>query len=352
VVASGDFLEPDGSPAYPGFDFSPIQKHTNIDFQFLPPSAQITPDQIGDADILILSGSRVTRDSFHPNNRLGLIAQFGAGFDHIDLEAATSRCVGVTNTPVGVRRPMAVAIMTLILALVTRFPAKSRLARQGRQGWADAATMTGLGLTGLTLSSIGLGNIATDLFNVMRPLEMRFVAYDPFLDPERAKSLGVERVSCDDAFAQADIVTLNCPLTPDTRHIADARRIGLMKPTSYLINTSRGGTVDQNALIEALRSKSIAGAALDVFEEEPLPQTSALLEFENVIATPHSLCWTNELYAGCGKDAMVTVLEFIAGRAPRAIVNRHVIDKPGWTARLIANKDSFAMPKEQNVRFM
>ena len=341
IAASGDFLRPDGLPAYPGFDFTPLTRDRSIEFRYLDQSPKISPADISNVDVLILSGSRVVRESFHPNLRLGLIAQFGAGFDHIDLDAATANAVAVTNTPIGVRRPMAVAIMTLILALVTRLPAKSHLAREGRDGWVQAAQLTGTGLTGMTLSSIGLGNIATDLFKVMRPLDMRFIAHDPFADAELAKGLGVELVSLDDAFALADIITVNCPLTNDTHHIASARHIGLMKPSAYLVNTSRGATVDQAALIDALRSKHIAGAALDVFEEEPLPQTSQLLGLDNVILTPHSLCWTNELYSGCGKDAIGAALDFIAGHAPRFIVNRNVVVKPEWQARLAANRDSF-----------
>ena len=341
VAASGDFLKPDGSPAYPGFDFAPLARDPSIEFHFLDTCAQIERAQIADVDVLILSGARVTAGSFHPDRRLGLIAQFGAGFDHIDLDAATANAVAVTNTPAGVRRPMAVAIMTLILALVTRLPAKSDLAREGHAGWARAAGLTGAGLTGMTLSSIGLGNIASDLFHVMRPLDMRFIAHDPYADAGRAEALGVELVSCEDAFALADILTVNCPLTADTHHIADARHIALMKPSAYFVNTSRGGTVDQIALIEALKNRRVAGAALDVFEEEPLPQTSPLIGLDNVILTPHSLCWSNELYSGCGKDAIGATLDFIAGRAPGSIVNRDVATKPEWLARLAVNRDSF-----------
>lgn len=195
----------------------------------------------------------------------------------------------------------------------------------------------------MTLSSIGLGNIASDLFHVMRPLGMRFIAHDPYADVGLANALGVELVSREDAFALADILTVNCPLTKDTHHIVDAAHIALMKPSAYFVNTSRGGTVDQIALIEALKGRRIAGAALDVFEEEPLPQTSPLLSLDNVILTPHSLCWSDELYSGCGKDAIGAALDFLAGRAPKFIVNRNVVAKPEWLARLAANKDSFGI---------
>ncbi len=340
VAASGDFLKPDGSPAYPGFDFTPLARNPSIQFRFLEIHPSITPRQIGDVDVLILSGARVTPESFHPNRRLGLIAQFGAGIDHIDLAAATANGVAVTNTPTGVRRPMAVAIMTLILALVTKLHAKSELARKGPDGWARAADLTGIGLTGQTLASVGLGNIATDLFRVMRPLEMNFIAYDPYADARCATELGVELVSLDEVFARADILSVNCPLTRETRHLVDGAHIALMKPTAYLVNTSRGALVDQPALVSALRGKRIAGAALDVFEEEPLPQSSPLVGLDNVLLTPHSLCWSDELYAGCGREAVGAAMDFLAGRPPRSIVNREVSTKPEWLARLSRNGKS------------
>ena len=172
VVASGDFRNLDGSPAFPEFDFSPLDNHPHVDFSFLPRTAHIEPDEIADADVLVLSGARVTAASFHPGRRLGLIVQFGAGYDHIDLTSATHNGVAVANTPNGVRRPMSVAILALILALVTKLPAKTRLSRQGTEGWAAVTKHNGVGLTGKTLGSVGIGNIGADLFRIMRPLDM------------------------------------------------------------------------------------------------------------------------------------------------------------------------------------
>jgi phosphoglycerate dehydrogenase-like enzyme len=338
VVASGDFLNPDSSPAYPGFDFSPLQENPAISFRFLETSAVITPDQIRDADTLINSGAHITAGTFHPNSKLALIAQFGAGFDHIDLVAATKNHVAVTNTPTGVRRPMAVTIMTLILALVTKFPIKSQLSRRGPQGWAEAAAHRGTGLTGKTLASIGLGNIASDLFRLMKPLDMRFIAHDPYGNPATARKLSVELVPLDQAFAQADILCVNTPLTLETRHLVNAERLSLMKPTAYFLNTSRGPVVDQRALTEVLSSKRIAGAALDVFQTEPLPDTDPLVGCDNVILTPHSLCWTDEFYEGCGRETVAVIMDFMAGRAPKPIVNRDILNNASWIARLAQRK--------------
>ncbi len=266
VIASGDFLRADGSPAFAEFDFGPLQRDPRIEFKFLKPTDTILPEQVAGADALILSGSRIGGGSFDSKGRLALIAQFGAGFNHIDLDAATENGVAVTNTPNGVRRPVAVSILTLIFALTTKLLVKAPLTGKGIEGWTAAGTRTGVGLTGKTLGSIGLGNIGAEMFRLARPLDMKFIAFDPYANVELATQLGVRLMSIDDLFRQSDVLCVNCPLTRETRQIVNAARLALMKPTAYFINTSRGGTVDQKALTEVLAARRIAGAGLDVFE--------------------------------------------------------------------------------------
>lgn len=336
VVASGDFLRPDGTPAYPQFDFDRITGDTRVDFRFLPTVAEIAPEQVADADALILSDARITRGSFPANGRLALIAQFGAGFNHIDLAAATRHAVAVTNTPRGVRRPVAVSILTLMFALTTNLMVKSDLARRGLSGWAEVTRHNGVGLTGKVLGSIGLGNIGAEMFRLAKPLDMAFLAHDPFAPPTLAAELGVTLTTMEELFRRSDILCVNCPLTPETRHIVTAERLALMKPSAYFINTSRGGTVDQNALTGALSARRIAGAALDVFEQEPLDVGDPLLTLDNVILTPHALCWTDELFAGCGRDAVQSVLDTLRGREPAHIVNPAVLQDPHWRGKLNA----------------
>jgi phosphoglycerate dehydrogenase-like enzyme len=334
VVASGDFLRPDGARAYPEFDFGPLESDPRIDFRFLTASDVIAPDQIASADALVLSGSRITAGSFHKDGRLALIAQFGAGFDHIDLAAATAHGVAVTNTPLGVRRPVAVSILTLIFALTTRLITKARLVGQGSAGWAEITQHNGVGLTGKTLGSIGIGNIGTELFRLAAPLGMRFLAHDPQGLAAVAGELGVEMVALDELFSRSDILCVNCPLTPATRHLVDAKRLALMKPTAYLINTARGGIVDQQALTRVLAAGQIAGAGLDVFEREPLDPSDPILKLDNVLLTPHSLCWTDELYAGCGRDAVTSVMETLEGRPLVHLLNPEIRHQKSWMNKL------------------
>jgi D-3-phosphoglycerate dehydrogenase len=200
----------------------------------------------------------------------------------------------------------------------------------------------GTGLVGRTLGSIGIGNIGAELFRLAKPFDMRFIAHDPFADTKSAAGLGVELVSLDDVFARADIVTVNCPLTTETRHLVNADRLALMKKTAFFINTARGPIVDQKALTDVLASGRIAGAALDVFDQEPNDPADPLFALDNVIVTPHALCWTDQCFAGNGAADIRAVLDIQHGRIPRGIVNRAVLEKPNFRRKLEEYRRQFA----------
>ncbi len=144
--------------------------------------------------------------------------------------------------------------------------------------------------------------------------------------------------SLEDLFRRADVLSVNCPLSPETHHIVNAERLALMKPTAYLINTARGPIVDQKALTKVLQERKIAGAGLDVFEVEPVPADEPILKLDNVIVAPHALCWTDQCFAGNGAADVAAVLEIQHGRIPRGVVNRPVLESPRWKARLDAYK--------------
>jgi phosphoglycerate dehydrogenase-like enzyme len=192
----------------------------------------------------------------------------------------------------------------------------------------------GVGLVGRTLGSIGVGNIGAEMFRLAKPFDMKFIAHDPYADPKIAAELAIELVDLDEIFARSDIVTVNCPLTEETRHLVNAARLGLMKKTSYFINTARGPIVDQAALTKVLMERRIAGAGLDVFEEEPTNPDDSLLKLDNVILAPHALCWTDQCFAGNGAADVRAVLDIQHGRVPRGVVNREVLDQPRFRARL------------------
>ena len=334
VALSADFRKPDGSPSFPEFDLSPLADHPDIDLFYLEPEPEISAAQLADVDALILLTPRVGTASLTPNGRLAMVARFGVGYDNVDLEVCTANDVAVVITPDGVRRPVAVSILTLIFALAGKLFVKDALARRGPAGWAEKTVHNGVGLVGLTLGSVGMGNIGAEMFRLARPLDMRFIAHDPYADPALAADLGVTLTDLDSVFRESDFVCVNCPLSPETHHLVDKDRLGLMKPTAFLVNTARGPIVDQAALTEVLRDGRIAGAGLDVFEQEPPDLDEPLLTFDNVIVTPHALCWTDQLFAGSGAADVRAVLAVMAGNAPAGIVNRDVMDRPGWQARL------------------
>ena len=334
VALSADFRKPDGSPSFPEFDLSPIETHPNLDCFYLEPEAEISAAQLADVDALILLAPRVGAASLTPNGRLAVVARFGVGYDNVDLAACSANDVAVVITPDGVRRPVAVSILTLIFALAGKLFVKDRIARRGPPGWAEKTAHNGVGLVGLTLGSIGMGNIGAELFRLARPLDMRFIAHDPYADPALAGELGVTLTDMDRVFREADFVCINCPLSPETHHLVDRERLALMKPSAFLINTARGPIVDQAALTEVLGEGGIAGAGLDVLEQEPPDADDPLLALDNVILAPHALCWTNQLFSGSGAADIRAVLAVMAGEVPHGIVNRDVIDRPGWQARL------------------
>ena len=341
VALSSDFKKPNGSPAYPMFDLRLLQNNPDIEVAYIDPiDGRMTSDSMADFDALILLAATFDANSIPKNNRLSLVARFGVGYDNVDIDACTSAGIGVVITPDGVRRPVAVTILTFILALAGKIFAKDRLTREGPSGFRKRADYMGIGLVGRTLGSIGVGNIGAEMFRMCIPFDMKFIAYDPWADPLIAMELGIKLVSLEQVFSESDFLSLNIPLTDETHHIVNTERLASMKTSAYLINTSRGPVVDQPALVDALQNNIIAGAALDVFDPEPPSADDPILKLDNVIATPHSLCWTDQCFAGIGASDVAQVLQIKAGDVPICLVNSSVADDAKFKARLRAYKEN------------
>jgi phosphoglycerate dehydrogenase-like enzyme len=334
VALSGDFRQPDGAPTFPDFDLGPLKSAPGVEMAFLATGDAIAADQIRDFDALILLSPRFTRQSIHPGGRLSVVARFGVGYDKVDVEALTEAGIALVITPDGVRRPVAVSIMALMLALTGKMMVKNRLTREGPERFMQRTQHMGVGLVGRVLGTIGVGNIGAELFRLAKPFDMRFIAHDPYVDPAQAASLGIELVGLEDVFRRADVLSVNCPLSPETRHLVNAERLALMKPTAYLINTARGPIVDQKALTRVLSEGRIAGAGLDVLEVEPPDPEDPILKLDNVILAPHALCWTDQCFAGNGAADVKAVIDIQHGRTPGGVVNRRVLDDPRFKARL------------------
>ena len=335
VALSGDFRKADGSPTFPDFDLTPLAEAENVEMVFLDNASPIRGDQLEDFDALILLAHRFDATSVPTSGRLAVVARFGVGYDTVDVAACTASDIALAITPDGVRRPVAVSIITFILALTGKLMVKDKLARQGGPGFAARGAHMGVGLVGKTLGSLGVGNIGAEMFRLAKPFDMKFIAHDPFADKKIAAELGIELVALEELFRRSDILCVNCPLTPETHHIVNAERLALMKPTAYFINTARGPIVDQKALTKVLQENRIAGAGLDVFEQEPTDPDDPLLKLDNIIAAPHALCWTDQCFAGNGAADIKAVLDVMKGQPPRGVVNRDVLDQQGFKAKLL-----------------
>lgn len=295
------------------------------------PRAELKSSDVDDCDAVITLWQRVTSKTLADTERLATVARWGVGVDMIDLDACTERDVLVSITRDAVRRPVAEAILTYVLVLAKRVLDGDRLVRAGRWTEKDA----GLGLRGKVLGTIGVGNIGLELVELVRPLGFsRLLAFDPYVSDDDATRLGVELVGLERLLREADFVCVNCPLTSETRHLIGEPELELMKPTAYLVNTARGPIVDESALARALGSRHIAGAALDVFEVEPLPAGSPLRRLENVVLSPHAIAWTDELVALNGSGACEHTLAVLRGEVPRHVANPAVLERPGFQAKL------------------
>ncbi|MCA1645749.1 MAG: D-2-hydroxyacid dehydrogenase family protein [Chloroflexi bacterium] len=275
--------------------------------------------RIEPADVLInvRAYTRLDDEAFAHAPRLKLVSILGTGTDNVDLEAATRRGISVTNTP-GVGAPsVAELTLGLMLAAVRAIPLSDARLRQGT--WQHAE---GPELAGKTLGLLGLGAIGQYVARLGRGLGMRVIAWSYARDPARAEALGVELIERDDVFRQADVVSVHLRNTPEARGIVGARELGLMKRTAYLINTARGALVDESALAAALRAEQIAGAALDVYQEEPLPpERNPFRDLANVVLTPHLGAVTREANTRSRAVPVDNIIAYLQGH-PQNLVNQ------------------------------
>ncbi len=282
---------------------------------------------------VIALGSPYDASTVAGNGELACLARWGVGYDLVDTEAMTANDILLAIAVDAVRKPVAEAILTLILALAKKLWAKDKLVRTGR--WDLKAQTSGLGLSGKTVGSVGMGNIGGEMFRLLGPFDLgRRLAHDPYLDPQRAVALNVELVSLETIFRESDFVITNCPLTEETRGFIDGRLFEMMKPSAYFINTARGPIVNQEDLVDALQAGTIAGAGLDVVEPEPLPLDHPLIGMENVILSPHALAWTDDLYEMNGTIACESLLAVFRGELPAFPVNHEVVEQPGFLKKL------------------
>ncbi|HEY3228055.1 MAG TPA: phosphoglycerate dehydrogenase [Roseiflexaceae bacterium] len=276
--------------------------------------------------LVVRSGTKVTAEVLAASERLRVVGRAGTGVDNIDVDAATRRGIVVVNAPAALSVATAELAIGLLFALARHIP-QAHVSLQG--GKWERAKFTGVELRGKTLGLIGLGRIGSEVARRARGLEMNVLAYDPVVSTDRAEQLGVMLMTTEDVLAQSDFVSLHVPLIESNRNLIDAERLARMKPTAYLINGARGGLVDEKALIEAMDRGQIAGAALDVFEQEP-PTGSPLVGHPKIITTPHLGASTIEAQKIAGVDVAQGVLTALAGGTPHYAVNAPFVPPEEW----------------------
>jgi phosphoglycerate dehydrogenase-like enzyme len=273
-----------------------------------------------DYEALLIGGAKVSEAELEgESGRLRVIARNGVGYDAIDTGALSRRGVLLTNTPIPVRHAVASIAVAFVLALSLRMPVKSRLAREGR--WRERGSFPGIGLAGRTLGIVGLGGIGRELVRLIQPYGMTILAADPHVSQAAAADAGVELRSLEDLMRRSDFIVVACLLNAETRHLLNAERLALMKPTAHLINVARGPIVDEKALIAGLQDGRIAGAGVDVFEQEPPDPANPLFTMDNVISTAHCLCWTDTFVDAVARDAITGIINVVRGRLPNYLVN-------------------------------
>ena len=317
LAVTADYAEADGTTIYGDIGLDSLAAD-GIEWSLV--ETPIQPGALEGYDaVLLLSGTPLGAEQLEGVTTLQHVARFGAGFDAVDLEACDARGIAVTNAPTGLRVPMAHTALTFLFALAHSLLPKDRLVREA--AWDRKAEHRGPGLGEATIGMIGLGGIGRETVRQLRALDLEVVAWNRSPRPEFCAEVGIEQLELDEVIARSDYLILTVAANAGTRHLIGARELAMMKDSAFLINIARGAVVDEKALITALQDGTIAGAGLDVFEVEPLPADSPLIGLENVVLSPHALCWTADFAAATGAEALAEVRAVAAGRSPKNIVN-------------------------------
>jgi D-3-phosphoglycerate dehydrogenase len=273
-------------------------------------------------DAILCDAAPITRRVLEALPTVRIVSEYGIGVDNIDVAAATELGVWVANVPGFCAEEVSDHTIAAILALSRRLVALDRVVRSG--GWGAGAAGTMRRLNTQTVGLIGFGRIAQLVARKARALGIRVLVHSPNTTDERAAAAGAEAATFDDLLRSSDYVCLHAPATPETRGMIDARALGLMKPTAYLVNVGRGSLVDETALVDVLQSGRIAGAALDVFPQEPPDPSSQLLKLDNVLLSPHAAFYSEESLNDLQTSAARNAIAALANGWPNTPVNPEV----------------------------
>lgn len=302
-----------------------VFKKAGIACDFLP---EITQEEIKErigeySGWVIRSRSRATADIIENAAKLRVIGRAGVGVDNVDTEAATRRGIIVMNTPGGNTISTAEHTISMMLSLSRKIPQAHQSMREGK--W-DKKSAMGAEIAGKTLGVMGLGRIGQEVVRRLKAFDMTVLGYDPFLPKERMRQLGVEACPVDEICERADFLTFHTPLSPETKDLINAERFAKMKKTARLVNCARGGIVNEDALLAALKEKRIAGAALDVFSSEPLSEDHPFRKLDNIVVTPHIAASTIEAQENVAIQVAEQVCDVLRGGPVRNALNVPPVD--------------------------
>jgi len=299
---------------------------TEVWTEYAPPPKKVIIEKAKNVDALVpLLSDKIDAEVFDAAPKLKIVAQLAVGFDNIDLQEATRRGIYVTNTPEVLTDTTADFAWALLMAVARRVAEADKYVRTGqwKVGW-HPSMMQGRDVYGATIGIVGAGRIGYAVAKRATGFSMKILFYDVVPRPEIEKDFGAKKVDLETLFRESDFVSIHVPLMKETYHLVNAEKLKLMKKTAYLINNSRGPVVDEKALYEALKDGRIAGAALDVFEQEPTPMDNPLLKLDNVVVAPHISSASYETRSRMAEMVAENLVAFFEGKKPPNLINPDV----------------------------
>jgi glyoxylate reductase len=295
--------------------------------EYAPPPKKVIIEKAKNVDALAtLLSDKIDAEVFEAAPNLKIVAQMAVGFDNIDVQEATKRSIYVTNTPEVLTETTADFAWALLMTVARRVAEADKYVRTGqwKVGW-HPSMMLGRDVYGATIGIVGAGRIGYALAKRAKGFDMKILYYDVIPRPEMEKELGAKPVNLDELLKESDFVSIHVSLMKETQHLINAEKLRLMKRTAYLINNARGPIVDEKALYRALKEGRIAGAGLDVFEQEPTPVDNPLLKLDNVVVAPHISSASQETRSRMAEIAAENLVAFFEGRKPPNLVNPDVM---------------------------
>ena len=306
-----------------------IKEHFDAEMwpEYAPPPKEVIMEKVRSVDALAsLLSDTINAEVFDAAPKLKIVAQFAVGFDNVDVKEATRRGIYVTNTPGVLTETTADFAWALLMAVARRVVEADRHVRTGqwKVGW-HPSMLSGRDVYGATIGIVGAGRVGSAVARRAKGFNMKILYQSLSAKPKLERELDAKRVDINTLLRRSDFVSVHVPLTKETYHMINEEKLRLMKKTAYVINNSRGAVIDENALYRALKEGWIAGAGLDVFEQEPTPLGNPLLSLDNVVAAPHISSSSHETRSRMAKIVAENLIAFFEGRIPPNLVNREVL---------------------------